>query len=232
MPFSDTRQCTGKAKTTGKRCKNPAIVGASTCRMHNGHAKKGFELPQAKHGKYFKHVPKSLMTFYEDSQADPDYQDLRENIKLREAFLREKLSMLEDAPDSASTWKAFRKTLSNFRKAWANENYGRANIELDELDRIVDERIVYFEVQKEIRADLAEQRKDHTAIAAIEYKGESVATASDILTFVSIVLNLVKSTVSNEIEQQTIYDAISAIINTNRHNQPDTIRIAEPVERS
>ena len=205
--------------------------GSHLCYHHGGKSKKGAELPQFKTGKYSKHIPKSLMTFYEDSQADPDYQDLRENIKLREAFLREKLSMLEDAPDSASTWKSFRKTLSNFKKAWANEDYGRANIELDELDRIIDERIVYFEVQKEIRADLAEQRKDHTAIAAIEYKGESVATASDMLTFVSVILNIISSNVSNSAEQQTIYDAINSIIGTQEYNTPAIIELTESVER-
>lgn len=230
MSFSDAKQCTGKAKTTGHRCKNPAIVGSNTCRMHNGHAKRGVAHHSYIDGKYSKHVPNSLMAFYEDSQANPDYQDIRENIKLREAFIREKLSMLDDAPESHAVWKAFRKTLSNFRKAWANEDYGRAQIELDELDRIIDERLVYFEVQKEIRTDLAEQRKDHTAIASIEYKGETVATASDMLTFVSIVLNLISSHVSNTTEQQTIYDAINSIIGTQENDTRQNIRIAESVE--
>lgn len=199
--------------------------------MHNGHAKRGASNPSFKTGEYSEFLPKRLLSFYDATQENPKYQDIHEGLRLRKALLFEKVAMLEDAPDSASTWKAFRKTLSNFRKAWANEDYGRANIELDELDRIVDERIVYFEVQKEIRADLAEQRKDHTAIAAIEYKGESVATASDMLTFVSIVLNLIQSHVSNSSEQQTIYDAISSIINANQHNQSDTIRLTESVER-
>jgi len=195
--------------------------------MHGGKSKRGVEAGSYKTGKYSKHVPKSLMAFYEASQADPEYKDLKENIKLREAFIREKLSMIEDAPESGAVWASFRKTLTSFRKAWANEDYGRAQIELDELDRIVDERLVYFEVQKEIRSDLSEQRKDHQALASIEYRGENAATMSDLLTFASVMFNLVSTHVSNMSEQQRIYDAISEIIGTQESDTPAVITISD-----
>lgn len=38
MAFTDARQCTATAKSTGERCKAPAVEGRNVCRMHGGNA--------------------------------------------------------------------------------------------------------------------------------------------------------------------------------------------------
>lgn len=39
MAFSDARQCTARSKSTGQRCKNPAVKGYSVCRLHGANPK-------------------------------------------------------------------------------------------------------------------------------------------------------------------------------------------------
>lgn len=228
MPFIDARQCNAKAKSTGIQCKNPAIVGNAKCRLHGGKSLKGADSPSLKTGKYSKHMPTSLLSIYNGIQDEPTYQDINEYIKITDTFIRADLEKLEDAPDSAKTWKELRGQVDNLIAAFNDEQYGRCHVAIMNIDKLIDDREAYHKAVAEIRTNLAEQRKNHAAIANIEYKGESVATASDMLTFVSIVLNLVKSNVSSPKEQQTIYDAITTIIAPKR-NDSQLVAIAESV---
>lgn len=208
----NTLICNATAKSTGEQCKNPAVSGSIKCRLHGGKTPRGANSPNFKHGGRSKYIPQRILGIYEELEGDTEYTDLRSNMRLREMFIREKLAMLEDAPDSAELWKQFRKTLDDFKKAWANENLGMANEALSKLDIIIDERMVYFETQKEIRADLAEQRKDSTAIAAIEYKGENAVTMTEVLTFVGAVLNLVTAHVNDKQAQSAIFNGIDKLV--------------------
>lgn len=226
------RVCDGTNKRTGKPCRARAVNGGSKCYHHGGASLRGAESPSFKTGKYVKHMPTSLLSIYQDIQDEPTYQDINEYIKITDTFIRSDLEKLDDAPDSAKTWKDLRGQVDNLIAAFNNEKYGDCHVAIMKIDKLIDDREAYHKAVAEIRTNLAEQRKNHTAIASIEYKGESVATASDMLTFVSIVLNLISSHVSNKSEQQIIYDAINTIIAPEIDNTPTTIRIAESVERT
>lgn len=205
-------QCNATTKSTGLQCKNPAVTGSSKCRLHGGKTPKGSASPHWQGKGRSKYLPQRLADSYAELEADTEYTDLRANMRLREVFIREKLAMLDEHPESAAFMAALRKVLSLFRKAWANEEYGGADVYFRELEQLVDERLVYFETHKEIRADLAEQRKDSQAIAAIEYKGENAVTASELMNFVSALLNFVTTHVSNPNERQAILTDVQNLI--------------------
>lgn len=53
-PNEFTRQCAARSKRSGVRCKNYAVRGRETCRMHGGKSKRGMEHPAYTHGAYSK----------------------------------------------------------------------------------------------------------------------------------------------------------------------------------
>ena len=130
--------------------------------------------------------------------------------------------MFGEVADSQQVWMDFRKLWDDTRAAFTNEDYGKVLVLMDKGDRIIDERMVYFETHKEIRADLAEQRKDSQAIANIEYKGENAVTASELMNFVSALLNFVSAHVSNPKERQAILTDVQTLITVDTN---DTERI-------
>ena len=46
--LADKRQCKAMARSTGKQCRQPAMQGATCCRMHGGH-KQAYKAERAKH---------------------------------------------------------------------------------------------------------------------------------------------------------------------------------------
>ncbi len=67
MALSHAKKCDAIAKSTGKRCNNPAVSsnGSSKCRLHGGKTPGGLASPNIKHGLYSDFLPAKLSTQYE-----------------------------------------------------------------------------------------------------------------------------------------------------------------------
>ena len=90
MAFKDAKQCKAHSKSTGERCRNPAVIGFEVCRMHGAHGpgskrpgrKPGCEKPAGsggpawrnanarKHGAYSAHLPPEEMEIYDALLAE------------------------------------------------------------------------------------------------------------------------------------------------------------------
>jgi hypothetical protein len=211
MLKESAKQCNAKAKSTGSRCKNPAILGMTKCRMHGGKSLKGEKHPNYKHGKFSDYLPERMKIIYDEIKNDPAHDLLSRNIRLRDAFLREKLAMLDLHPESAQVWQDFTQIWDDLKIAFNNENMGRVLSELRKGDTILEERLLYFRTQEEIRIDLKEQRADYKAISDIEHKGERAITATELMALMGGVLHVIKEVVTDKQERMAISDGINTI---------------------
>ena len=82
MALSDAKRCTATAKSTGQRCRQPAVQGYNVCRLHgagNIHKGKRGGRP-AKHGRYsVKHrqaVAEKYQRFLEDQRPGDLFDEL------------------------------------------------------------------------------------------------------------------------------------------------------------
>lgn len=212
----------GAKNRQGNPCKR-APMPNGRCHLHGGKSLKGTASPTYKHGGRSKYLPQRLVNSYAELEADTEYTDLRANMRLREVFIREKLAMLDDAPDSAQVWSDLNKLWLKMERAFKGDDYGTLSALFSEGRLVLDERLVYFETHKEIRADLAEQRKDSQAISSIEYKGENAVTMAEVLTFVGAVLNLVTAHVNDRQAQSAIFNGIDKLISAETR---DTVTIS------
>lgn len=87
----NAQQCTAKAKSTGKRCNNPAVKGRTVCRLHGGHAGRPII-----HGRYSVEHRRSLAEKVQKFLEDPSPGDLTSELALMRALLQDFLGRYED----------------------------------------------------------------------------------------------------------------------------------------
>jgi len=204
--------CNGH-KTDGSPCTSPFPMANGKCRAHGGATPRGVDSPHFKTGKHsLYYLPTKLKAIAESIPAEFDKDVLARNTLLTEAFIRQKLEQLEDAPDSREAWEGLRSDLDKLIEAFSNEDYGKVAIRLDRISRLVDERILYHMGVSEIRRDLAEQRANQKAIADIEFKGQNAIPVSQLVKFLLSITELAGAIISNPKERYALFDGIDKLI--------------------
>lgn len=204
--------CSGH-KTDGSPCNSPIVCANGKCKKHGGLTPRGVDSPHFKTGKHsLYYLPTKLKAIAESIPAEFDKDVLSRNTLLTEAFIRQKLETLEDAPDSREAWEALRSELDKLIKAFSDEQYGQVAISLDRIGRLVDERILYHMGVSEIRRDLAEQRANQKAIADIEFKGQNAIPVSQLIKFLLAITEIAGVVISNPKERYALFDGIDGLI--------------------
>lgn len=199
--------------------------GSDVCYHHGGSTPKGAASPHFKTGKHSKYLPTRLAAQYEAIEADLESNILSRNIHLREALIRERLSWLEDAPDSAQVWTVLRTLIDDIHLAYGKMDDAKMTLTLEKLNRLIDERNLYHQTVAEIRKDLNEQRNDTNAKAAISLKGENSVSVNELMAFVGAIINLIASTVQNAQERETIFYAIERLTSTSQSHSSELIEV-------
>jgi len=82
-PTADPDRCTATAKSTGERCKQPAIAGGSVCRFHGGDAEQVQQKAQERLDEMADAVTADLQSRLDDVFARlDDAEDTDEYVKL------------------------------------------------------------------------------------------------------------------------------------------------------
>lgn len=209
------KTCNGH-KTDGTPCTSPFPMANGKCRAHGGATPRGVDSPHFKTGKHsLYYLPTKLEKIASEIPAEFDKDVLSRNTLLTEAFIRQKLETLEDAPDSREAWESLRSELDKLIKAFSDEAYGQVAISLDKIGRLCDERILYHMGVSEIRRDLAEQRANQKAIADIEFKGQNAIPVSQLIKFLLSITEIAAAVISNPKERYALFDGIDRLIGAN-----------------
>lgn len=206
MQSTNPHTICGAKTRSGKPCQSKPMPNGR-CRMHGGATPHGAALPQFKTGKHSKYLPARLAAIYEDIESDLEASILSRNIRLRESLIRERLSWLEDAPDSAQVWVELRTLIDDVHLAYSRMDDGKMALTLMKINRLIDERNLYHQTAAEIRKDLNEQRNDTNAKATITQKSESMISAPELMAFMGAFLAQIAQIVSSKKELQLIHDA-------------------------
>lgn len=124
-------QCSAKSKRSGQQCRNHAVKGRKTCRMHGGTSKVGPLAPAFKTGRYSKFLPQRFAQLIE-AVTQTDVLDLTDDIKVLSARIADVLSRV-DSGESGSLWKQARKLFDQFNVA---QEAGDADKIVDALKRL------------------------------------------------------------------------------------------------
>lgn len=112
--------CDAKAKSTGQRCKYPAVAGSTKCRFHGGLTPRGVASPHFKHGRRSKYLPTRLLARYEEAIDDPRLLELKDDIALLDARLGELMERLSTDQDVGPVrWRDLQKLIGQYEQAVA-----------------------------------------------------------------------------------------------------------------
>ena len=131
-------QCTAKSKRSQKQCKNNAIKGRTTCRMHGGTALRGIDSPnwQGKGEGIF--LPQSLQDMYRTFVNDPDRLSMEKNIATLDVRNAQLLLSLEEG-DPGELWTKALKYLELMQSASRRGDKPSITKHLDDLDHTLRE---------------------------------------------------------------------------------------------
>ena len=119
------RRCTAVNLKAGRRCKNMAVAGSTTCRFHGagspgvGRAS-GAAIQRGRHSRY---LPRRLLETYQRGMTDPDLLELRDEIALLDTrvsqLLKEVRKQGED--ESVKTWRQITSLIESRRRLAVSE---------------------------------------------------------------------------------------------------------------
>lgn len=89
---------------TREPCRNYVAPGASRCRFHGGHNRKGADHPNYRSGKFSAYLPERLRQRYLDGETDEELLSVRAEIALVTTRIGERCGELGRGEDS-ETWK-------------------------------------------------------------------------------------------------------------------------------
>lgn len=201
---SHAKTICGAKTRSGKPCKNPPIVGGNgRCRMHNGNAKKGMELPQFKHGRYSKYMPTELLKVYNEAIDDPQLLSVRAEIALMDALLTNLLPNL-DTGESGKAWKDILTLIARAREAVDNKDTGKFLGSMRDIESIAQRRVLHYETQSEIKHTVDARRKLVETETKISMQNERAIPVEQMMVLMSQVIGVIQSVVTEEKQRYAI----------------------------
>lgn len=209
-------QCQGKSKRTGEQCNGKAIKGRTTCRMHNGNAKRGFALPQTKDGRYSKYLPTRMLARYQQSATDPALLSLREEITLVDSRLADVLTRV-DTGESGALWTKARETYKLLQKAMQAGDAAETRNQLSDLDSLLGRGVADWSAWSEIHK-LLNQRK-----ALVESERKALLDAHNAMTIDQgmVMVEALIQTVRAHVKDPAALQGISADLSRILGRAPD-----------
>jgi hypothetical protein len=162
-------QCTAKAKSTGERCRRPAVPGRNVCRYHGGATPRGIASPNFKHGKYSKDLPKGLIARYEQAAQDPELLALRDEIALLDARMVELMHKLGGGEADQEVWKEIYAALEQRRRLVESER--RRLVEMQQMITAEQALVLVARVADVVRKYIS----DRAVLAAISDELRAIA---------------------------------------------------------
>lgn len=201
-------RCTATAKTTGARCRSPAVTGRSTCRMHGGTTPRGPAHPSYKHGRFSKLL--GDRDDYAAALGDPAIDGFRETLALLDVRT---FDLLEAAygPDGSGglSVRRLRETWENVRAAWAEGDDDALALALNDHAEAMDGAGAADDAWAELASVLDTRRKAAAAMQLAEVRSERAISAERFNHLLGYVLDSVARRVGGLREGGDIIRALS-----------------------
>lgn len=220
-------QCNAHAKSTGEKCTRKAMANGK-CYVHGGATPKGIASPHIKTGRYSKYLPKALDEQYNRSVSDTELLSIREDIALVDAMISSALPKLETR-ESGKAWQLIKKSITEMKAAFVDEQYGKAMAYLDVMVEIVNNEMLYYATEEEIRAALEQRRKLTETERKRLTEMEQTITSEQAVLLMTALLDSVKRNVTDPTALTAIqadFIRYARIQNSERTQQPELAEVS------
>lgn len=185
-PRKNAPTCSGKAKSTGQPCQNPAMPNGK-CYVHGGPTPKGLASANTKHGRYSADLLTNLKGSYMEELEDQRLTELRDEIAMSRAYVREIMRMGE----SGKRWQEVDDAVTKLGESIRIGNAAGIELAMEEVQVILreglndwahrDEIMRRFEMIRRLAASEHKHRTDNGLAVSHEQMVTTIAAFVDIV---------------------------------------------------
>lgn len=205
-------QCQAKAKSTGKQCNRSAVNGKRVCTVHGGLTPGGIASPHFKDGRYSKSLPVRLADKYKAALKDPQLLELKNEIALTDARLKDLLSRV-DTGESGALWLAVGKAWKEYQRT----QRGTADsIKIEShLNQLIESAMQDYMAWREIQEVLEQRRRLVESERKRLVEMQQYITSQQAMTLVAAMIGIIKDNVRDRDTLQNISTAVNGLIAAN-----------------
>lgn len=206
-------QCKAVSKSTGERCKQPAVEGYEVCRYHGGRTPRGAASVHFKHGRdvrMLKALPARMQRAYEDAIADPQLLDLNKSVALIDARLIDLLSRV-DTGESGALWKDVGRAYRDLRQAINAQDDPGMFKAFAQLDGLINKGQTDHDAWDEVQRLLDQRRKHVESQQRILASSEKSIPAIDVVTMMGAILDIAQKAIRNEDDRKRFVAGLQSI---------------------
>jgi hypothetical protein len=196
------KQCTARSRRTGQRCEAWRVKGSAVCYHHGGVTPRGTDAGAFRHGRYSKSIPDRLTATYQQSLADEQRHDLRDELAVSRAKADDILRGMEHG-ESDSLWLLLRDKAREMRRASARGEEGRAARLQEEILSLIesgDEALAWADLERWLgRIQRLSEADVRIAIAKQQW-----ISAEQLMTMMALILAAIKRHVPDEHTQRAL----------------------------
>lgn len=205
-------QCAAKSKRTGEQCRKHATPGRDVCHIHGGKSPRGNKASNFKHGRHSSYLPDHLAQAYHAALEDQKLTDVGEEIALVDALIADSLSTLQ-AGNNAQFWSEVGDHIKSARLAIVKEvDLKRLNKSLDAINKITEERRLYFAAENALQLKIEQRRKLVETKERIALQGERAVSVQELMVFMGVVIDLINRKVPDSEQRHDILDSIDHLM--------------------
>jgi len=204
-------QCTAKSKQSGERCKRNATPGRNVCYYHGGATPRGFALPQTKTGKRSKDLPTRLLATYEQSLDDPELLELRDDLALLEARLRDLLGRV-DTGESGQAWRLADSAYRAMEKALADSDDVAYAAAFANLGQVIKRGLADYAAWDEVNKLLDQRRRLVESERKRLVEMQAVITTERLMLLITAIAGVVKQHVDDRHKLNAIQNDIQGLL--------------------
>lgn len=225
--FPDEKRCTGKAKSTDKRCRRERMIGKTKCYIHGGKSLRGIAHPNYRaNGHYLgKDLPTRLAQHFEAQLKDPDLLSQRQSIALVGAFIAEMIPKLKTG-ESATLIEELRRLRADFvkesqeaalarqqgDKGKAQRHAVRAQSIMSEMMKLIDHGAEQGQIMREIGEQIDRYKSLKEAEAKRLINMQQVITADRANLMLGAVISIMMTVLRKHLDEKaarTIFADVS-----------------------
>lgn len=204
-------RCTAKSKQSGEQCKRNTSLGRTVCAIHGGKTPVGLASPHIKTGRWSKDLPTQLAARYAETENDPELLSLRQDIRLIDTLILDNFSRL-DSGESGEAWDMMRKAVDKLEDGINDEKWMLVKKALREMRDVIDQRVLHYATESEIRSKLEQRRKLVETEQKITLAGEQAITAEKAMLFVGAIAGILKTRIHDSTLLATIQADVSLLL--------------------
>lgn len=215
------KKCTGHKTDGVTPCSNWAMDGMDVCYKHGGATPKGIASPHFKTGRWSKYMPAPLQESYERARNDKDNLQFNDDIALIDAMILANLPKLETR-ESGAAWSMIKKIIGDLTLAFADEQYGKCVALMDVMTDIVNEQMLYYATEQEVKSSLEQRRKLVESEQKRRINMQQFVESEDAMSIVTALLQSVKDNVSDVTTLNAIQSTFTRLTVGLRRQRIDT----------